>query len=382
MKNLPFLEPHLEGERFKDHSIPLEILKDLSAFEDLIVETAKWLFLQTHSDRQRTPRGFTDGVSLKLSAINEGSAIPVFVLTMGSMGFLPSAEHPHRHYYEQAREYIIETLAQANTQSPVSAKLPDSVVSCFERLGKSLREDESIILTSTDQPKLKAKLDRTTRRKILLSSSQVQSYTEDVILRGQIPELDQKQKSATILLADGISIPIQAYTPNQAETLLKAFNEYSHTPSAKVWLQGTASYDRRGRIQAVVAIEHLTLLDPLDIDARLEELALLKDGWLEGKGVSLAPEGLRWLSKQFAQMYDPELPLPYIYPTAEGGVQAEWPLDHFENSLEIDLMTHQAEWQSLDMTTDEDIFTTLDLDNPSGWQFLQDALQKQQRLRA
>ena len=53
-----FLKPRLVGERFNAHSIPVEVLKDWAAFEGLIVEAARWLYLQENPRRTRTPRGF------------------------------------------------------------------------------------------------------------------------------------------------------------------------------------------------------------------------------------------------------------------------------------------------------------------------------------
>ncbi len=41
------------------------------------------------------------------------------------------------------------------------------------------------------------------------------------------------------------------------------------------------------------------------------------------------------------------LPLPYLYPTVEGGVQAEWSINQWEISLEIDLLQRRAQYQAL-----------------------------------
>jgi hypothetical protein len=44
-------------------------------------------------------------------------------------------------------------------------------------------------------------------------------------------------------------------------------------------------FDSRKRIDQVTRIEPL---DPLDVPARLESLALLRDGWMDGQGLSVA----------------------------------------------------------------------------------------------
>ena len=130
-------------------------------------------------------------------------------------------------------------------------------------------------------------------------------------------------------------------------------------------------------------------LDPLDIRAQLDSLRDLKDGWADGmqyasswgSGYGKAPRhvDLNWLSDRFAQHYPGNAPLPYIYPTPEGGVQAEWSIGANEISLELDFTKRTAEWHCLDVNTDIADIRTLDLDVPRSWSWLAEELQ---RLRA
>ena len=124
--------------------------------------------------------------------------------------------------------------------------------------------------------------------------------------------------------------------------------------------------------------------DILDIDKRLKSLKALKDGWAtdvqpagsSGKAYGKAPlrEGLDWLAAQFTQHYSDTLPRPYIYPTPEGGVQAEWPIGEHEATLEIDLQTHTGEWQCVDFKTKSSVEHTLGLDAPDSWKWLSEQL--------
>lgn len=66
---IEFLTPRMVGPRFAEHAIPLELLKDLAVLEEMIIEVAKWCYLQDHPERKRSPKGFTDGVALKLSGV-------------------------------------------------------------------------------------------------------------------------------------------------------------------------------------------------------------------------------------------------------------------------------------------------------------------------
>ena len=111
----------------------------------------------------------------------------------------------------------------------------------------------------------------------------------------------------------------------------------------------------------------MTSKPSLDIPTRLEEFRSLEDGWLEGHGKAPSHEGLNWIEAAFARHYPLELPLPYLFPTEEGGIQAEWSLGSNEISLEIDLGSHVGFWHVLDMTTDCEDSRKVRLDDETDW---------------
>ncbi len=120
----------------------------------------------------------------------------------------------------------------------------------------------------------------------------------------------------------------------------------------------------------------LATTEPNDILTRLGELAKLKEGWLDGDGRALDPDRLLRLGTAFRLFYPNSLPLPYLYPTAEGGIQAEWSLNSYEISLEVELNSLQAEWHCsrLGSKPSHDEFRVLDLAGAEGWQELADVL--------
>ena len=115
--------------------------------------------------------------------------------------------------------------------------------------------------------------------------------------------------------------------------------------------------------------------NPLDIKNRLEELAKLQDGWLDGKGFAPNHENLLWFGKAFDERFNPVLPLPYLYPTAEGGIQAEWSLADWQVSLEINLDSKSAQWQAFNLVTEECREQDWNLGHAECWQALNQALQ-------
>ena len=120
--------------------------------------------------------------------------------------------------------------------------------------------------------------------------------------------------------------------------------------------------------------------NPLNVRARLNSLRDMEDGWADGMqaakdwgtGYGKAPShsGLDWLSSKFESFYPSNAPLPYLYPTPEGGIQAEWSLNKNEISLEVDLVTHAAEWHCIDLITRASELRELDMENPNDWFWL------------
>lgn len=361
---IEFLAPRMVGPRFAEHAIPLELLKDLAVLEEIIIEVAKWCYLQDHRERKRSPRGFTDGVALKLSGVVEGSAVPQLSLVVEQMLVFPPQA---KTYFEQARTRLVGAINAAEHDEPITPHLPDALLAYFDRFGRGLRDGEAIEF-SPQEAERKARLTKATRRKLVLASSQVQELTEEVTLRGSIPEADQGKMTFELQVINGPRV-VAPIAGQHLPTVMEAFNGYKQ--GARVLLQGIGRYNRSDRLQSLETIEHLSLLDINDIAARLEELKTLRHGWLDGKkGFAPDKTGLDWLAESFQRNYPDELTSPYLYPTAEGGVQAEWSVNGWEISLEIDLDQHLGQWHALEMASEQEGEKTLNLNEPDDWQWL------------
>lgn len=114
----------------------------------------------------------------------------------------------------------------------------------------------------------------------------------------------------------------------------------------------------------------------MNISQQIEEIALLKDGWLNSNGLAPNAESLKWLTTEFETKYDPSLLAPFLYPTAEGGVQAEWSGNNWEISLEIDLSSKKSEFQAVYIHSKEVLEKDIDLGAMAGWTELNQTLLK------
>ena len=359
------LRPRLTGRRFEKHGIPVELLKDFAVLGEMIIEVAKYQFLKDHPKRQRIPRGFTQDVSFELLAIEKGSAVPVLVISSTTPTLLPS---PAMEYFERAYQSIIRAiyLASKNKEEEIVKELPPRFLSYFDRIGRGLREDEAIEFPFEENKENK-KIARFTpeTRRILTLASRAQEFTEEVQLRGTVPEVDQSTRTFHIQLVDGTKVraPLEE---QYLDTILEATKGYRS--KQRILIQGIGRFGRDQKLVHIDSIEHVTLLDPLDVPSRLEELERLEDGWLDGEGRALDKRGIRWFAEMFERFFPYDLPLPYVYPTVEGNIRLEWTFGTCELSLEVDLKNHRGEWLAVDVETDEEEYYEVNLDKVEDWE--------------
>lgn len=108
----------------------------------------------------------------------------------------------------------------------------------------------------------------------------------------------------------------------------------------------------------------------LRIRKRLEEIASLDHGWLDGHGRAPFLEEVGWLAEAFDLFFPSTILRPYLYPTESGDVQAEWSLKNREITLEVNLENHSGYWHELNLKTDIVIERTINLDDSAGWKWI------------
>ncbi len=331
----PFLKPRFTGGRFERHGFPLEVLRDFAAFEQLLIEVAKREYLLDNQHRKRLPRGFSAQFDLQLAGVEKGSAIAVIALVVSGL-FEPADAT----YLARARDQVIAAIASAS--AGLAQELPPDLLRYFDAFGRSLRAGEQVWF-ERDQL-APARFDPEVRQ-TLLRASAAEEWSEEMSLKGRVSAVDAADETFELHLNNGMKLraPLRDQFRND---LMLGLNEYKK--KRQVSVRGVVCRDRSGRLKAFSEVEEINLLDPLDVETRLEMLAELKDGWLDGGGQALDAKALRELAGAFDGFYDSRLALPFIYPTAEGNVQAEWTLPSgWEVSLEIELISKMAEFQAV-----------------------------------
>ncbi|QXI17016.1 hypothetical protein [Pseudomonas hamedanensis] len=364
----PLIEPRFVGARFDGHTIPLELLKDISVLEEFVIAVAKWIFVQNNV-RIRAPKGFTDPLSIGLSEVKDGSAIPGITIDYidDSAGLFPAANED---YFFRAVQAIGGAINAAEHNEPITDHLPANLLGYFDRFGRGLREGEVLeFFPGKDRP---ARLTKLTRRRLLLAS-QNEVLTDEITVRGLVSELDQSKMSFELQLPGGRKIAAKVDAIH-LDTILEAMSGYR--TGIKVSVSGVGRFDRYERLHSLDVIEDAAIIDTNDPLARIDELRLLKVGWLDGRGLVPASSDFDWLESFFVDTYPPTLPSPYIYPTEEGGVQLEWRTGNQDVSLEIDLASLSGDLHCLNTETMQEISKVLSLDDPTHKQALVDLISK------
>jgi len=80
-----------------------------------------------------------------------------------------------------------------------------------------------------------------------------------------------------------------------------------------------------------------------DFAARIDRLAALEDGWLDGDGVALSEGPLRLFASVALLAHGMRgMPLPFMCPLVDGNLTLEW--DKPDTEAELDLATMVIDW--------------------------------------
>ncbi len=349
MPESPFITPRFVGPRFDQHTLPVEVTKDLAAYQTLIVELAKYLYLKDHPERQRTPKGFGASFELHLAKVEDGSAKAALLAVTAAVSLEPNAAA----YFEQARELVTACIAAPAT---LPEDFPKDYLWYFNQVGSSLKDGESMELPGKGN--VTAVLTPARRKTLVLAQDTV--YDRPMELIGYIGELDWERNTFRLRLTDGS----QAIVPLPPNFVGKA-KQHGGSSRHQVVVKCIASYDSYERLQSVDQVEAISLQANYEIATKLDALASLEDGWYDKLGKAPSKDALTEVTRMMVHLYPEDLKLPAIVPTPEGNILLEWN-QAGEPSVDIDLATRVAEFHAFG-PNEEDIEQSFVLKDEAAW---------------
>lgn len=355
----PFATLVFRGKRFDGAVMPLEALPELAAYRDLLAAVAREFFFAENRGRVRLPKGFADSFRLSLARIEQGSAVPIVEREVLDAHLFPVGD-----LFDKARDEVAAVVQSALSGVALPGWLTPNVAARFTSFGRTLKEDESVILAPAGQ-RVGAEYNRLVRRRILLAGQG--TYEEDVDLVGVVREADADQDSFEIRLGDDRRVPVRASPPLLSQ-VLKSFQR-----DAAIRVSGIGVYDPEGKLLRVSVASDVSAAEEGDVASgrpgcripvpnQVDSLKGLQDGWLDGEGVAFNDEALAWSSKLLESIVNGfELATPHIYPTPEGSVRAEWSRPLWEISAELDWSRKSSEVRAVRLDADEMIERTFAL---------------------
>jgi len=328
-----FTDIRLTGGRFERAGYPLDAINELGKYQRLITEVAKSLWRNANPG-SRLPRNFQQLVRLRLSAVHQGSVIPVTVPEEEQgLESIPSILKMAQQEVDRLFDEIVKDAVMPASQSP-------AVRSAIASLGSSFTRSEAITFRAHSEHPIR--YDRAIRRRLLNSLPEEIVLAEGVLL-GKVTELNTKQQSF-ILDSFGSLVP-GAFSQKDVWSDLR---DVLDAPDNLMLVRLTCSYFVEGlssikRIDDVTDVEVFLSADDAWTQ-RLSELASLADGWLDGDGESIDLNAIEFARDLLASITEKALPEPLVFPTPTGGIQLEWAAQttHAEISIDASLTSISA----------------------------------------
>lgn len=322
-----FARLRLTGGRFDGIGMPVEALVELVAYRELIVGVAREVFRGDHPDRQRVPRGFADRLELRLQTVESGSAVPV--LERVSRG----SQLPFEDEFTHARDLIEDAVSAVADSKTLPAPFPREALVLFNRFGQTLRQDEAIELRSADAltgPTYTSQIRET------LVLKQRRTYQKEIEDIGWVSEVDAERMSCSIRLGSGPPTPVPAPLDELTfEPVKEALFPKGEGPPVRI--RGIGVFDQDRGLIRLDSIQELSIQDDAEdrsvLERRLDELADLSDGWLDGEGIRPDAGALQRARQVLGELLGLDVPRPRLFATPEGGIQAEWTVDSRECSV-------------------------------------------------
>lgn len=330
----------LNGGRFGNAAVPLEYLKRLAAWNEALRLLARDHYMSKNPGRQRVPNGFHDDVMMRLR-LEEGSTMGVYECApSGGDSVLLDPNSHHAHGLQAARGIL--------SAGDVPPWVERKTIHALNRSlgGLEVGEDIDFDEPFTQGEPAPVRVAPEVRNRLLDHAATRSSFrTGEYVDVGHVYRANKNTGTFALHRREGRARLAFRLSEAIANNVLTAFHRGS-----PLWIHGRADYVE-GRAPDV-EITETTLIGGPELRNRLNQLRTLPDGWLDGDGQSISAgllarvEGHVWRLIEIAKV-----DRPYLYPTPEGGVLAEWDLR--DGRMEIDfqpdgVVIGGAGWGSID----------------------------------
>ncbi|HEV8537732.1 MAG TPA: hypothetical protein VGR15_02315 [Bacteroidota bacterium] len=241
-----------KGGRFTDNGVDLDVLPDLVAYKNILVELAKELWKKKNPDRERLPWHFEESIMLKFYRIETGSAVvPIErVLEIEDQQELWSDQ---RDELDDAVDLLGEVASAAANDKPLPETFPNRILPFFETYGRTLREGEYFEYQVAGRA-IVTRYNQIARAR--LAHDAEATYEDRIDLIGTVTMASIRKPRLGVTLQDGREIEAN-FKPEDEAIVLSALSEHN---TAKVRLEGRGIFRGDGTLLRVLDTTTITLL--------------------------------------------------------------------------------------------------------------------------
>jgi len=323
------------GKRFDGARLPLDVLLDLPAFRDLLVAFARQEWRTVNSGRQRVPKGFDRSLTFDLSAIEEGSAIPLLRWDRESaQNYLPGFAGELEEIVESSLGNIVNLFDDAANDKYPKA-LSSEHVRALNKFGASLRDDEKIEFFGRHGKDGKVVFLNNVTRKNLITKVR-ESYQTRFEGTGLLVGVFAHDESSSYIEVSTESFGvIRIHLERERVT-----GEFDGNIGSSVEFDLQIELDNNDAFKSVVDVHDLVLIDEkiaAELEKckhRLSDLQALPANWDDDGGLAIDARAIQSASKFLVRR--PHFCSEYkIYPTSLGGVIFEFEVNGWDLSIEF-----------------------------------------------
>lgn len=322
------------GGRFEtegEPGFPLEVLSELTRYEELLIRVATGIWKNENPNRERAPRGFKEDLRLQISSVEGGSVIPV----LEPRSVEREDEMFPESWIERSQDVIAGAAEAATNGQPLPETFPADAIPFLLRFGKSFRSDEKCFL-SNGQPDRVA-YDQSARRHLvrLVQGNGASEIEVEGELIGTISAINADEN--TFGFRDRLAGNIEGQFEDQALFAeIKARTEPDDdAPFVRLecrYLSGQEGVPTR--IENVEGVETIvTNNDPLG--PQLREILDLSAGWHDGNGETVEVGAVESVGDFVAELAPETVSRLSVFPSLAGGVLVETQEGTNRWSLEI-----------------------------------------------
>ena len=377
-KAIVFATPVLRGPRYEGHLLPVESLKELEKYRDLVLKVARALYARAHKE-ERAPRRMNQAFDLKIVQIDDNCVTPV--LGFDAMKDMPQFEEFFP-YFRDGRELVERTVDAIRAGGSPPQQFPEEVLEDLEKFGAGFEKTDSFEFRGPDRSKPGAIYSRETQKQIR-KLRKAESYIDQGHFEGAVVAFAD-DGTFSLLLASGRKLKCRRTVEIEPQVIfaLKERRWVRVTLNGQTKFLGAGVAEEVQQILGFLIWSRADEAEVMSLDRRFDELAELEDGWLSGEGSALHPKELAWFRQRLgALMAEHGVEKPLFYATPEGNLQAVWRPLPWRIEADFSLSRRSASLLAFNIETDEDDEEEIELTGSESWARLAAFLAKYQRPR-